>query len=367
MPKPSFAVAEFKLPKEMRYCTTVDFTADENVIGFNGDGQAALWDAASGEILQFKKLPTASGPGSVWMSPDRRQIAVSSTKPIAAVDTRTLDVNALTEIRPVALAWSSNGELIAVADLEKNIQIIGTKSHQEVAALKLDDYSPDLLAFIGDTENLFIQNCYGIYTWNKADGKLTRQHQFKRDVRGYAVFNDCKTLIYSRGSGLMKLDLTTLKNRNLSVPLKSTDCSLSPDGRLFAIVAGPTLVIWDLQEDKAWLKWRKPNYHSLLRVAFSADGQRLVCTPDYQLHILDFRAGAKDQVIESPKLKPGELQCLEMAGPDDQMDRESGYLEPLNPLPVLCPQCKRADLDFVPTPSARMSASKCLLRRISPG
>jgi hypothetical protein len=352
MPKPTFAVAEFKLPKEMRYCTIVDFTAEgQKVIGFNGDGEVALWDAMTGEVLQFKKLPTAYGSPSVWMSSDRLQVAVSFvTKPTISVDTGTLETKPLLEFVPVALAWSRNGELMAVADREKNVRVIEVKSSQEIAAFKLDDYPPDLLAFVADTEDLLVQNCFGLFKWDQTSGKLERLVQFTRGIRGYVVSADGKTFVYSGGPGLTKLDLTTLKRQNLKVPLKSTYCSLSPDGRLFAIVAGPALVIWDLVEDKAWLKWKKPNCHSVLGVAFSPDGQRLVCTPDYQVHILDFRTGAKDQVIESPKLKSGELQCVQMSGPDDQMDRESGHFEPLNPLPMLCAECKRVDLDFVPKP-----------------
>lgn len=43
-------------------------------------------------------------------------------------------------------------------------------------------------------------------------------------------------------------------------------------------------------------------------------------------------------------------RCVEMVGPDTQMDFRGDTFEPVNPLPVKCPHCTLPDLDFVPQP-----------------
>ena len=355
MPKPEFAVAEFKLPKGMRYCTKVDFTENaECVIGVNGDGEAAVWDAASGKVLEYKKLPGASGPPEIWMSPNRCQMAVFFyDKPVIVIDPRTLKSKPLLDVQPRALAWSHSGELLAVSDKEKNIRVFKGKANREIASFKLPDYGPDILAFLAESEELLVQNCYSVFTWKEGAGKPKKRFQFRRDVRGHLLSADGKTLIYAEGGRVgrvAKLDMVTWKSQFVSLDLKSTYNSLSPDGKLLATSVGATVVIWDMVEDKAWLKWKKPKYHSVMGVAFSPDGQQLACTPDYQVHVLDFRAGSKDRLLEAPKLKPGEHYCVEMVGPDERMDGE--YYTPLNVLPVLCPKCERVDTSVVPSPYA---------------
>jgi hypothetical protein len=42
--------------------------------------------------------------------------------------------------------------------------------------------------------------------------------------------------------------------------------------------------------------------------------------------------------------------CVQMTGPDVQMDQRGDTYEPANPLPVKCPHCTLPDLDFVPQP-----------------
>ncbi|MDB6064366.1 MAG: cell-wall, partial [Pedosphaera sp.] len=209
------------------------------------------------------------------------------------------------------------------------------------------------VAFLGDGPELITSQTGIISTWNYRTGKVINRVRLKK-VRWrwqHALSEDGKTLVSVCKVGLLtRTDTTTWKSKTFHVPGKPTTCSLTPDGKRVAMISNKDVLIWDLVEDSLWLKWKKPNYRFVCDGAFSPDGQRYVCTPDYQVHVIDFRPDAKEHLLQRARPKPGEHQCLEMVGGDERMDLERGYGEPLNPLPIKCPQCKMPDLDFVGTP-----------------
>jgi WD40 repeat protein len=353
MKQPEFAVLEFE--QLQRGCYSVDFGPDGGtVIGLNVDDTAAIWDAKSGKILQRKELKRSGPAMDNWMSPDRLQFVACVNNQTVIFDAKTLTAKTTLSFDASAVCWSRDGKLMAVADYNGAIHVINTPENRELATLELGKYAyVAYIAFMADTSELLFQTNEATFTYDYRNGTPKKRLSLDTKARPWhcSLSRDGKTFIrVSKNGALIKTDTTTWKSETFKVSGKPTSCSLSPDAQRVAMISGSTVIIWDLVENRPWLKWKKPNYRFVLTGAFSPDGQRFVCTPDYQVHVLDFRSGAKDQPMTRHQPKPGEHQCLYMVGPDEQMDLEGGYGEPLNPLPIKCPFCKMPDMDFVAAP-----------------
>jgi len=380
MTKPQFAVIECeRLKKQYHWCSLAEFLPDsKTVVGFincqvDQPFLIALWDAESGKKLKVIDDIPYSPSSHVWVSPDRRAMAIATSKISVVnedflktgdrvqykttgktyiVDTATLKIRATLPYPVSEAAFSGDGELMAVRDADdKIVRIINLQTNRELAALKACN-DASMLAFRHDPAELWIVQDDVVCTWNHHTGKV--QKGAKVPGSNHAISPDGRNLVFCCGKykqySPVVVDTTSWKSRKINFFGEVRHCSLSPDAIKLAIAADNTLVIWDLVEDCVWLKWKKPHYIGISHATFSPDGQRIACTMNGYVCIFDFRAGAKNHAIEHPKPKAGELQCLRMVGPDDRMDRVDGYLEPLNPLPVICPECKQVDLDYVHSP-----------------
>jgi len=371
MTKPEFAIVECEpLRKQHHWCSFAEFLPDnKKVIGFvncqvDQPFLIALWDAESGRKLKVVDAIPYSASSDAWISPDRGLLAITTytmekDRTIGKtfiVDTATLEFRATLPHLVQQAAFSRDGQLIAIVDDQKNVRVLKVKGGSEVASLKTESYL-ECVAFRDNAEELLILQGTGpLLSWNFRTNK--KANCMKSSGCHVALSSDGKTLVTFFGKGLgkkgwtvEKTDTANWKSEKFDFPGDVRHCSLSPDKSKLAIAADKELVVWDLVGNCAWLKWKKPHYGDIRHASFSPDGQRIACIMNHgQVHIFDFRTGAREQMIERPKPKAGELECLKMVGPDDEMDRVDGYLEALNPLPVACPTCKRVDLDFVPSP-----------------
>ena len=355
MQKPPVAVREFKKPKEMRACPTVRFTHNaEGVLAFNCDGDLALWESESTKLLKTEHLPKGYYFPGLWMSPDRRFGAVSGEDSTYFIDTATLKVTKALPFKTHHLSWSHDGALVAAVKYISEtyiykVHVLETTERKEIAAFELPKDS-NIPQFWGKTSELIFCGNSAIWTWTAQDKKFVKRAKFVDNVRHIGWSEDGKTYIYSITRKKAFLDANDWQSHSLDAPEKADHFAISPDGKRFAMTVGNTIVIWDLKENKAWLKWKRPNFGSAISVDFSPDGQQLACTPDHEVHVLDFRTGAKEQLIGLPKPKAGEIQCLNMVGPDDRMDVD-GW-QPINALTVKCPACNTVDLSSVTEPYA---------------
>jgi hypothetical protein len=353
--KPPVAIREFKKPKDMRACPTVRFTHNaKGVMAFNSDGYVVLWDSESAELLKTLRLPQGYYFPDLWMSPDRRWAAVAGSKATYFIDTASLKKTAALPFEVDELRWSRNGDFFLAVKRDEEtsrdtVHIFRTEDRREIASLELPKFS-ESPKFWGDADELIFSGNGAISTWNPREKKIIKRAKFVDNIWPIGWSEDGKTYFYKKGSKIAFLD-ANWKIHPLGAPEKTGGTfAISPDGKRLAMTIGNTIVIWDVAENQAWLKWKRPNYGEAMSVDFSPDGQQLVATPDHEVQVLDFRADAKSHVIALPKPKPGEIQCLNMVGPDERMDQE-GW-KPINPLKEICHQCKRVDLNWVSAPYA---------------
>jgi WD40 repeat protein len=223
-------------------------------------------------------------------------------------------------------------------DTDKTVRVIKIETNQELASRKASAYL-SALAFQDDPAELRIVESDVVRSWNYRTDKVREcakvrgsNHEFSPDGKNLLHYCGC----YKAFTPIVT-DTTSWKSKKIGYTGNIRHVSLSPDATKLAIAADTTLVVWNLVENCALLRWKKRHYSDIRHAAFSADGQRIACVMNGgQAYLFDFRSGAKDSEIERPKPKPGELQCLGMVGPDDRMDRDGGHAAPLNPLPVAC-------------------------------
>ncbi len=376
MPKPVFALIECEKAKQSHvWSSFAELLPDgKSIVGYRC-GEVALWDSQSGKTLKAAEIDKTDPSHEAWISQDRRTLAFITSKTILAnedfletkapvqyktigktylVDTGSLKVQTTLPYPVSQVAFSNDGELWAVVDEDKTVRVLRRGNNQELASRKLSGIVGGL-AFQADPAELWIVESDVVLGWNYRANKV--RPGAKVPGSKHAFSPDGKYLLHTRGgykaSSPVVTDTTTWKSKQLGYSGPMRNLSLSADGTKLAIAADNSMVVWSLAENRAWLKWKKPHHNDIRHTAFSADGQRIACVMNHgQVYLFDFRAGATDAEVARPQPKSGERQCLRMVGPDDQMDRESGHLEPLNALPVACPACKRPDLSFVTSPYA---------------
>lgn len=341
-------------------------------------GEVVLWDSESGKTLNAVEIDKENPSHEAWISKDRRTLAFITSRTILVnpdfmktkapvqyksigktyfVDTGTLKIRAVLPYPVATVAFSADGQSVGIVESvekDKTIRVIKLDPSQELASRKINGYGY-ALAFQPDPGELWFVDSGVVQSWNYRTDKI--RDRAKASGANHVFSPDGKHLLYCDGTYKtftpVVTDTTTWKSKPIDYCGEVRHLSLSPDATKLAIAADNTLVVWNLVEGCAALKWKKPHYRDIRHAGYSPDGQRIACVMNGgQVFLFDFRAGAKNQEIERPKPKAGELQCLRMVGPDDQMDRDGGHLAPLNPLPVACPACKRLDLDGVQSPYA---------------
>jgi len=372
MPKVEFAIVECeRLKKPHVWCSFAEVLPDGNSVLGYWSGNVVLWDSESGKMLKEVEIDNKDPNHQAWISKDGRTLAFKTSKTILVnedfmetgapvqyqsigktyfVNTRTLNVQSTLPIPVSEVAFSGDGELLAVVDAEKTVRVIKLETNQEIASRKVGHHV-SALAFQTEPAELRIVERDTVRSWNYRTDTIRDCAEAPGSNHRFSP--DGKSLLCCRGAykacTVIVTDTTSWKSEKIGFSGEIRHLSLSPDATKLAIAADNTLVVWNLLENCALLKWKKPHYRDIRHAAFSADGERIACVMNGgQVYLFDFRSGAKGSEIKRAQPKLGELQCLRMVGPDDQMDRDGFDL--LNPLPVACPVCKRLDLDFVRSP-----------------
>jgi WD40 repeat protein len=360
MPKPHFAVIECESRKDAE-CHHFTFAPDgRSVVGFTMTG-IARWNATSGKLLEVRRHKYSKDLHVALPSPDMKQWAVFGDKPRVLV----LAGNTLKKLHSLpggaqTLGWSSDGKLIVtVGGCYDELTCWDVVRERQVAKLKLKETQEcDDIRFAGfanDRDEVLVGRNSGILTWDFRKRRVTPRVKFKSKEGWFwqhGISPDRSVMISLSDKGcLLQTDVRSWKTHRFAA-VKNSHCInlvFSPDGKLAATPTGDgTVFIWDVVEQKPWLKWKKPNYGNPGWMEFSSDGQRLACTLDYRLFILDFSEVAKDVALSKPVLAIGTHQCVTMTGSDDRLDLRGIQEEPLNPLPVKCSTCRIADLDYAP-------------------
>src|SRR4051812_3345025 len=363
MKKRTFAVIECEHRNDLK-TDNVTFSPDgRSILGFVKDRRErfgiARWDIESGKVLEHHKQKWKDYVEWIVPSDDRTRIAVRFGEKLVIMDAKSLKAKTAMKDYFGRLRWARDGKRIVKAfGDDATVWDTATGRLKAKRTFKRGKGS-DCLSFAGFSENgeqIIIGRYSGIYSWNLGTGETNLRVKFRpRDGSSWehGLSPDRKVMLSLSDRGaLIQTDTSTWNTKTFAAVKNTIECSLtfSPDGRLAATRTGRgTVFIWEVAQGKPWLKWSKPNFGDLWSIVFSQDGQRLACTLDSRVFILDFRPGAKSVEASKTGLAGGMLQCIEMSQGDDLMD-EGPDGEPLNPLPVKCELCKMPDLDYVAEP-----------------
>lgn len=367
MSKPAFAVIECEHRKDLG-TYRVAFSPDgKTVAGFLTEmGKylgIARWDAGTGKLLDvFPDPKKKKGHAeALAASDDGQRLAVRHGGTVEIYDASTLKSKLVLKTpHAVALGWSADGKHLASV-CHDIVECWDAAHGRLVATVTLKEAkegdSINFLGFTNDSLAVVIGPDSGIVTWDFVKGKLLPRVKFKSGdgwfwQHGLSPNRNVMLSLSDRGF-LLQTDTKGWKSKRFTAVKNSHGKNLwfTPDGKLAATITGDgTVFIWDVAGGRPWLKWKKPHFGNLGSIAISPDDQRLACTLDFRLFILDFRPGAKAIADAAPSLPTGAVQCVEMVGGDDRMVRKSAGLDALNVLPVKCTTCRMPDLDFVAEP-----------------
>jgi WD40 repeat protein len=228
------------------------FSPNGQILASANKTGTVLWDTATGRPVGAPLIP-ADGPaenGTVAFSPDGRIVATAIENDIQLWDAVTGRL--LGRLRPgvwnggaasTPLAFSPDGELLAVGSNFSDVWLFNVASHAKVATLS--DHSQwgfGGVAFSPNGRILAATSTIGTFLWNTATWK----------PMGHV--------------------LGALDSDNMSI-------AFSPDGRRLAVSGGNKVQVWDVanwtQIGDPFINTESSGENEVTSVAFSTDGQTL--------------------------------------------------------------------------------------------
>jgi WD40 repeat protein/predicted Ser/Thr protein kinase len=227
------------------------------------DGLAGLWQATTGKAA-FSPLPHPKGLSSVAFSRDGRfALTVSSDGPVRiwAYRPDTITYSTLPPGPSIACAATgTDGHKFAAADNSGAIAM-GSLEDPTKACMTDSQGSVQCLAFNRDCSVLASGSARVARLWQTNNGRPIGQ----RLSHGSKVFAIHRLLLSPDATRLVSLARDwhvyvwdTAAGKCLCSPVPHpgpvTDIELSPDGRRFATIGGPTICIWSIANGEPLLK-----------------------------------------------------------------------------------------------------------------
>ena len=235
-------------------------------LGF--DGSVLIWDMATRTRSAF--IPRGIGPAHcVAFSPDNRVLAganVSAVVSLYDLDhdlARALDDNPAATVAATCLAFSANGETLAVGQADGKITLWNAATGRKRSTLGGHESFVVSLAFAPDGATLV----------SSGNGRLTR--------------------VWDVATGSERFAITGRTNTSVAL-------SFSPDGRLLATSdqVTPTVRLWDMQNGTEHASLRGPA-GAVVGVAISPDGTTLAAA--------GYQGAVTFWDLDSLQIRPGKL------------------------------------------------------------
>lgn len=198
---------------------------------------------------------------------------------------------------PLALAFSSDGQIIASATSDKAVKLCNVVDRLETATLKKQELTVKALAFSPDKQILASGSQNGaISLWNVASQTEIATLRQELAVKALAFSSDGQILASGSQNGAIELwnVVTRKKTVILSSEPKITSLSFSPDGTLLASgnEAGK-VEVWNLTEEEATTVYNHPQ--SIMAIAFSPDGN-VIASADARGRIKLWNLAIEEQI-----------------------------------------------------------------------
>src|SRR5262249_19949225 len=284
-----------------------DIAADKERFPLPGAALPAVWDARGGVLATASA--SDSGDVRLWDMASGKALT-----PLSGHDERV-----------TALAFSSDGKLLASASADRTVRLWDLKTGEQRSVLRglsgpvnSVKFTPDgktLIAAAGDTEKYAL--------WDVTTGKRYYFRQGMGAFTAVALTQDGKRVATACGPDVHLWDASGEKP---AVALEG------PGGVVTALAfdeRGKTLTAWSNLARKQWdagtreglaTETLREEGRALPRVEGSADGKTLSSRQGHTLSLRDLRSGEKRGVIEHVRHQPvfspdGSLCAVEMADP----------------------------------------------------
>ncbi|MGE3808166.1 MAG: WD40 repeat domain-containing protein, partial [Gemmataceae bacterium] len=278
---PSSALVRFGTPRFRQgdAVTALAFSPDSQTLASAGaDHQIRLWEAATGkQMASFAQ----DWPTCLAFAPDGKSVCVATA--IGTLRQFDLDGKELRKFaghpaRIVALAFSSDGTLLATASADQMLKVWEVATAKEAHVLDGHQDQVNGLAFVPGTHHLVSGSAdRTLRLWNAADGSLLRRIDTKVALEGVAASSEGKTSAAAQANGVKlwnRNDGSELKSLEAKVPLERV--SFSADGSLLAASSDTSTLLWDMSADKKLRKLSQGEGGGG-PFALSADSKILAC------------------------------------------------------------------------------------------
>ena len=296
-----------ELPGHQSYISAIEFSPDRQWIATGStDRTVKIWSAANGQERQ-----TITGHGSevstlAWM-PDSRHLLTGG--PDMALKFWDIQKSANGNVAPNdlnrswATTFSADGNLIALCDYEKRVEVFNLTTHQPIANLQVD---PDkLLCAKFSADNKFVatgDSSAQVKIWDALTGKQVIAllgHQ--GPIYSVRFSPDGKLLVTGGSSHQIRIFeiKTGHEIANLKSDVENSYCSeFSPDGKTLAFASQDGSVkLWDIVRNK--LKIKLSGHQDLvIGMGFSNDNQWIATAGmDKTLRLWDTATGQQSRIF----------------------------------------------------------------------
>jgi eukaryotic-like serine/threonine-protein kinase len=271
-----------KLVGHESFITDISFSRDgKQLISSSEDGTIRSWIIEK-EISKYNELHF-----KIKEEKDVEFLDISSDgKYLAAISTDTINIwnvndhkniNVLNSSSNDVLAFSPDGEVLALGEHNRHIKILNIKDGEIISKFDGSNFDDSFFCFSPDSSILAVPYTDGhIKFWEVSTGKLVTDLKGSDNKTIYVDYSPDGKLFATSGKVVKLWDVSSIKDINLlkEINVETKSVKFSPDGKFLAFHDADKIKLYDVKNDKI-SKVMKSNQQMTPFISFGPKGNYL--------------------------------------------------------------------------------------------